>query len=551
MQDDRSDHRARGQHSELLAHARQCATDGKYAAAFAAFTSADRCAPLQVDDLDLLSISAYLSGRDIEFHQVVERLHRIHADHGNGAAAARCAFWIGFDFLLRGDLGQSNAWLARGEEHIAGRDCVERGYLLLPIAELQLRSGDAEAALATAEEAGAIGSRWRDADLDAAARHVRGRALISRGSIRPGLTLLDQTMLAVVAGELSPIMTGLMYCSVIEACREIYAIGRAHEWTSALSRWCEQQSEMVAFTGTCLVHRAELMQFHGAWSESLAEACRACERARRVERQPPGNAVYQQAEIYRLRGEFAEADAAYRYASQLGFEPQPGLALLRLAQHRLDAAVAAIRRVLLVTTEPLQRAPLLPAHVEIMLAAGQIDEARRSCAELDALAELCDTDVLRALAAHARGAIALTDGDAKEALGSLRCAFELWKGLEAPYETARARVLIGRACRVLADEDTAALELDAARNVFDDLGARADRHALDETPTAPDSKSPLTAREHEVLTLVAAGRTNRAIAEALNLSERTIDRHVSNILNKLDVPSRAAATAYAYAHRIL
>ena len=549
MRNDISERPTPSQLPELLAHARHCASSGKYGAAFAAFTSADRCAPLQIEDLERLSISAYLSGHDVEFHRVLERLHRIHADAVNHAAAARCAFWIGFGFLLRGDIGQSNAWLARGEEHVEGRDCVEKGYLLLPTAEHQLRRGDAEAALATAEEAGAIGSRWRDADLDAAARHVRGRALIGQGKVQPGLTLLDQTMLAVVGGELSPIMTGLMYCSVIQACRDIYAVGRAHEWTSALSRWCERQSDMIAFTGTCLVHRAEIMQFHGAWSDSMAEACRACERAHRLERKPPGQAVYQQAEIHRLRGEHAEADDKYRYSSELGFEPQPGLALLRLAQGRLDAAVAAIRRILLVTTEPLQRAPLLPAHIEIMLAAGNIDETRSACEELHRLADLCDTDVLRAMAAHTKGAIALAECDAKTALGSLRRAFEIWKRLEAPYETARARVLIGRACRMLGDEEAAALELQAARGVFDDLGARTDRATLDEP--APDHTSLLTPREHEVLTLVAAGRTNKAIAEALCLSERTIDRHVSNILNKLDVPSRAAATAFAYAHRIL
>jgi DNA-binding CsgD family transcriptional regulator len=535
----------------MLAYARQCAADGKHAAAFAAFISADRRTPLQIEDLDLLSVSAYLSGHDVEFYRVLERLHRVHEDTDNRAAAARCAFWIGFGFLLRGDLGQSNAWVRRGEEHIAGHDCVERGYLFLTTAEQQLRNGDAEAAQATAKEAEAIGNRWRDSDLAAAARHIRGRALIARGDIQPGLTLLDQTMLAVVGGELSPIMTGLMYCSVIEACREVYAIGRAHEWTSAMSRWCEQQSEMIAFNGTCLVHRAEIMQFHGAWSESLAEACRACERARRLERKPPGQALYQQAEIHRLRGEHALAEEAYRYASQLGFEPQPGLALLRLAQRRIGAAVAAIRRLLLVTTEPLRRAPLLPAHIEIMLASGCLDEARSSCEELDRVAAVCETDVLRAQARHAQGAIALAEGDAEAALGAFRLAFEIWKRLDAPYETARTRVLAGCACRALGDEDAAALEFQAARSVFEELGARPDRDALDALPPSSDRKHLLTAREHEVLMLVAAGRTNKAIAEALRLSERTIDRHVSNILTKLDVPSRAAATAYAYSHGIL
>ena len=263
-----------------------------------------------------------------------------------------------------------------------------------------------------ATEAAAIGERCHDADLTAAARHLQGRAFIHQGQVVPGLKLLDETMLAVVAGELSPIMTGLMYCSVIEACREVYEPRRAREWTLALSRWCEQQSEMVAFTGVCLVHRAEIMQFHGAWPEALAEACRACERSRQSVRRPPGAALYQQAEIYRLRGESAKADEAYRDASRLGYEPQPGLALLRLAQGRTDAASAAIRRLLIATTDRLQRARLLPAYLEIMLAAGDVEDARSACQELQALAEAFDTDVLRAVAAQAHGALALGDGDA-------------------------------------------------------------------------------------------------------------------------------------------
>jgi ATP/maltotriose-dependent transcriptional regulator MalT len=538
--------------ADLLERARGCAGAGSWSSAFAYFASADRLAALQTDDLERWSVSAYLSGYDREFQHILERLHRTHLETGNRPAAARSAFWLGFSLLLRGELAQSNAWLAHGGEHIKGQDCVEKGYLLLPVAEHQLLRGEAEAAQATAAEAGAIGDRWCDADLIAAARHVRGRALIQQGQVLSGLTLLDQTMLTVVAGELSPMMTGLLYCSVIEACRDVHAIGRAREWTSALSRWCERQSEMVAFTGSCLVHRAAIMQFHGAWPDALSEACRACERAERVERKPPGAALYQQGEIYRLRGEYSKADAAYRHASQLGFEPQPGLSLLRLAEGQGDAAAAAMRRLLIATTEPFRRARLLPAHIEIMLATGDAEEARRACQELDTIADTCDTDILRAVTRQAHGAIALSQNDAKTAIGLLRCAFELWARVEAPYETARVRVLLGQACRMLGDEETAVLEFQAARTAFDELGAQPDRARLDGIASSKHSTAgPLTSREREVLTLIAAGRTNKAIAEALCLSERTIDRHVSNILTKLDVPSRAAATAYAYVHRLL
>ena len=358
-----------------------------------------------------------------------------------------------------------------------------------------------------------------------------------------GLTLLDQTMLAVVGGELSPIMTGLMYCSVIEACRDVYAIARAREWTAALSRWCEQRSDLIAFTGACHVYRAEIMQFLGAWPDALAEARRACERAQRTERRPPGIAVYRQAEIHRLRGELAQADDAYRYCRELGYEPQPGLALMWLAQGRTEAASAAVKRVLMATTAALPRAQLLPAYVEIMLAIGGIDEARTACHELAALAERCDTDVLRAATAQSRGAIAMAEGRASAAIASLRSAFDLWTRLEAPYDAARVRVLVGRACRILGDLETAALEFAAARSTFDDLGARMDRAKMEaiEAQGASSTAAPLTAREREVLALIAAGHTNKTIAEQLRLSERTIDRHVSNILTKLDVPSRAGS----------
>jgi DNA-binding CsgD family transcriptional regulator len=521
--------------------------------AYQAFVIADEAIPLKADDLERLATAAYLIGRDLEFQQLIERLHRVHVEAGDPERAARGAFWLALTFLFRGEVGQSNAWTARGHRLVQDRECVEQGYLLVPAAEQQLRHGDAATAHATALEAAAIGERCHDADLTAAARHVQGRALIQQGDVLPGLKLLDEMMLAVVGGELSPIMTGLMYCSVIEACRKVYELGRAREWTFALSRWCEQQSEMVAFTGTCLVHRAEIMQFQGAWRDALAEASRAFERLQWGARKSPGAAVYQQAEIYRLRGDHAKAAEAYRAASGLGYEPQPGLALLRLAQGRTGVAAAAIRRVLIATSDRLHRARLLPAYLEIMLAADDLEASRAACQELQALADTFDTDVLRAFAAQAQGALALGHGDARAAIGPLRRAFELWERLDAPYESARTRALIGQACRALGDIEASALELESARATFNQLGAQDDLARLD-TPQGKASQAaagPLTARELEVLRLIAAGHTNKVIAGELCLSERTIDRHVSNILGKLDVPSRAAATAYAYAHQLL
>jgi DNA-binding CsgD family transcriptional regulator len=357
-------------------------------------------------------------------------------------------------------------------------------------------------------------------------------------------------MLPVIAGDLSPIMTGLMYCSVIEVCRDVHEVRRAREWTSALSRWCAEQSEMV-FTGTCRVHRSEVLQFQGAWPDAFTEALRACECCHRAARKPPGAALYQQAEIHRLRGDIAKAEDAYRDASRLGYEPQPGLALLRLAQGRLDVASVAIRRLLIATGDRVRRARLLPAYIEVLLAAGDLDGASSTCEELQRLADTFATDVLRAAAAQAQGALALGRGDAEAAVGPLRRAFELWEQIEAPYEVARVRLLVARTCQVLGDAEGAALELKAARATFVQLGAQPDVEHLDAMRTTKTAAGPLTTRQLEVLRRVAAGQTNKAIAVELCLSERTVDRHVANILTKLDVPSRAAATAYGFKHHLI
>jgi DNA-binding CsgD family transcriptional regulator len=522
--------------------------------AYQSLLLADQATPLGIEDLELLATSAYLIGRDRDFHRFLDRTHHAHLKAGDRVRAARCAFWLGLTLLLRGETGQASGWLARSRRLVEGRDCVEHGYLLLPLAEQHLAEGNGDAAHTTAAGAAEIGNRFGDADLIACARHLQGRALIQQGRLQAGLALLDEAMLGVIGGELSPIITGLVYCSVIEACQQVFALSRAREWTSALTRWCEQQPEMVAFTGTCLVHRAEIMQFQGAWPDAMAEACRACERfSEGVDPKPPPEAFYRQAEIHRLRGEFAAAEEAYRNASRLGCEPQPGLALLRMAQGRTDAAGAAIRRVLSAATDQLHRAKLLPAHIEIMLATGDIQEARSACRELEEIAKTYDTDVLEAMAAYARGAVELAEGRARAALGPLRRAFEVWRQVESPYEAARGRALIGVACRSLGDDEAGRLELGAARAVFERLGAAPELARLDSLgrPATPAHRHGLTARELQVLRLIAAGKTNKAIATELFLSERTIDRHVSNILTKVNAPSRAAATAYAYNHKLL
>jgi ATP/maltotriose-dependent transcriptional regulator MalT len=512
-----------------------------------AYRAADAAAPLAGDDLDRLALAACLTGRDREFLDYKERSHRAHVAANRMENAARDAFWLALLSMVRGEIAQSNAWIARGERLIAGRDCAERGYLQLCTVEQALRGGDFAGAIAMAVEMIALGERFGEADLIATARHVQGRAAIKTGQVSHGIKLLDETMLSVVAGELSPMITGFMYCSLIDACRGAHDLSRAREWTAAMSRWCDRQGGMVAFSDICLVHRAEILCLQGAWADAMAETRRVCERGEYCDRPSSGAAFYQLGEVHRLRGEAALAEECYRTASRRGFEPQPGLALLRFAQGRTDAAAAAIRRQIGAASDRGARGRFLPAHFEIMLGIGDLEEAQRACEELEALRSVFETELVHAQAAQARGALCLRLGDAQASLSHLRESFEYWERLEAPYEAARVRVLMAEACAALGDEEASGLELDASRSAFEQLGARFDLERLDDHRAEESVACALTVRELQVLQRIARGLSNKSIARELGLSTRTIDRHVSNILAKLNVPSRSAATAYACA----
>ncbi len=425
----------------------------------------------------MLATSAYLIGRDDDYLRALERAYQAYLDSDERLLAIRCAGWLSTGFLFRGEMGRATGWLGCAQRLLEPEDgdCAERGHLMLAAVDQHLAAGDNEAAYAGAAAAADIGERCGDAELWATARHLQGRALIQRGQIARGLALLDEAMLAVTTKELSPIVSGLIYCSLIDACQEAHALRRAREWTLVLHQWCAAQQQLVAFTGVCHVHRAEVMQLTGAWCEAVEEARRACERCLQVGNQrAAAAALYQQAEVHRLRGELASAQQAYRKASEGGREPQPGLALLRLAQGRTEAAAAAIRSALSGTADRRQRTRLLPACVEIMLAAGDLAAADNARCELDRIAHELNAELLDAMAAQARGSVELARGDAQAALGSLRRAFELWQEVQVPYSEARVRVLIGMACRVLGDDDGADLALNAARAVFEQLGAAPD-----------------------------------------------------------------------------
>jgi DNA-binding CsgD family transcriptional regulator/tetratricopeptide (TPR) repeat protein len=508
------------------------------------------------EDSELLATAAYLTGQVPGCLDALRRAHQVYVDAGNRCRAARCLFWVGFVLLERGDLAQGGGWLARASRLLAGEPgtVAEHGLLRLPQVFSAAAAGDHAAAARSATEAAQIGDRAGDAEVAALGRHWQGRSLLRLGRVQEGLALLDESMVAVVAGEVAPYVAGGLYCSMIGACHEVADLRRAREWTVALTTWCEQQPEMSTFSGQCLVHRAEIMQRHGQWTEAIEEARRARDRfARAADQYAAGAAWYRLGELHRVRGEHGLAEAAYRQAAESGAEPQPGLALLRLAEGATAAAQAAIQRAVAEATAPLLRAALLPAQVEIALAGGDLDRARTAADELAATADTYDTPALRAVAGHTRGAVLLAAGDARDALAALRGAWQLWRELDAPYDAARVRVLVGLGCRALGDEEAAGMELDSARRVFVQLGAAPELTRVDTLRPPAGTAGPrgLTARELQVLRLLAAGKTNRDIAADLVLAAKTVDRHVSNIFAKLGVSSRAAATAFAYQHQLV
>jgi DNA-binding NarL/FixJ family response regulator len=540
-----------------LEQGREAYAERKWVDAYRALAAADRAEPLGAEDLELLARASYMLGRDDDYVSGLERAHHAYLESGQALPAVRCAWWIGHNFLFRGEMGPAKGWFARAQRLLERerRDCVERGYVLIAALLEHVFGGDHEAAHAVAVEITEIGERFGDQDLVAMGLMEQGHALVRRGRTREGLRLVDETMVAVTTGELSPIVAGIVYCNTIAFCQGVYELRRAQEWTATLTRWCDEQPDMVAHNGLCLVHRAQLMTLAGTWDAALEELRGLGEHYTEgvLNQRALGHAAYQRGEVHRLQGEFEEAEAAYRQATRFGREPQPGLALLRLGQGRGDAAAAAIRRAVSETSQPLKRATLLPAYVEITVAAGDLDAARSACRELDETAERQDTDLLHAMAAQARGEVALANDDAETALAALREACQAWQGLDAPHEAARARALLGLTCRALGDEDTAAFELDAARGVFSELGAAPALtwiDSLSDRAAAADEHG-LTARELEVLPLVAAGKTNREIAAALVISERTVARHLQNIFAKLRVSSRTAASAFAFEHDLV
>jgi DNA-binding NarL/FixJ family response regulator len=501
-------------------------------------------------DLEQWGLAAFLTGALAEAAAVRERAHRAYLADGDPDGASRVAFWLGLTAALRGDVAQASGWWGlmrsvQGDRFVVS---VWRGYELLTIAMQDLFQDRAEGALRVSAEVLEIAGRHDDLDLRVFAGNARGQALLATGDFAGGLSELDATMLLATANPVSPQAVGIVYCAVVSNCKECLDVERSVEWTRVLDEWCSAQPGLVPFQGACMVHRSEVLQLRGEWGRAIAEVDRLLDQPE-PNRISIGEAHYQRAELHRLRGEFDAAEAAYRAALAHGKDPQPGLALMRLAQGRRESAMGALKRAIEEPRPTHMLTRLWRALVDVALASGDLACASKASAHLDAVAAASDAAFLRACAAMARGQIALSSGKPQEALGTLRSALDGFNATGSPYDVARCRVAIAHACDALGDRETARLEREAARATFTSLQARPDLDLLDGARTS--DRHSLTRREVEILQLLATGATNRGIAEELVLSEKTVARHVANIFTKLDVSNRATATAWAHQHGLV
>jgi ATP/maltotriose-dependent transcriptional regulator MalT len=508
---------------------------------------------LTAEDFSRLATAAYLVGRRNDCVQALQRAYQLHIDNGAALAAVRAAFWLALVLMTSGETAVGGGWVGRAQRLLGdvADDVVEHGYVAIHVMFRHIGAGEFGAALPLAERVAQYGRRYADPDLVAMGLNAQGRILLYDGRVPDGLALLDEAMVGVAAGEVSTIFAGTVYCSMIEACQEIADFDRAARWTSVLTTWCDGQPGLVPFTGQCAVHRGQIMAAHGAFDEALTEFDLAVRRYRDADAQDAaGLAMAERGDVLRVRGELADAAAAYDAAVSLGHEPQPGLALLWLAQGRTAAALAAVQRLLREAGDAVHRSRLLPAAVEVLLAAGQSDIAAGLADELQSIAASFGCPSVHARADHACALVALATGEPMAALPLLRRELAVWERLDARYATARCRVLLGRALRALGDDQSAVTELSAARRSLAELGARPAEHEA-AALIRPSLPRGLTEREVEVLRLVATGKTNPEIARLLVLSEKTVGRHLSNIFTKIDVSTRTAAAAFAYEHQLI
>jgi ATP/maltotriose-dependent transcriptional regulator MalT len=510
-------------------------------------------ADLTPDQLEDLADSAWLVCRLAESlgvrQQVYARYHEIHDDR----PAARTAWRLFWDHLYNGDRAVALGWLRRANRHLAAiPESAEHGFVALAESEIALNRGAADEADAHATRAVDIGERHGSPSVVALGLTLRGRALIAQGKLEEGCAALDEAMTLVLSGRLDVFFTGAVYCTVIAECLDVADMQRASEWTDAARAWCGSLPVVTPYHGICRIHRGEVLGLRGSWTEAENEIRTAAEELTAFKPRSAAEALYALAEIRRRRGDLAAAEHSYLQAHELGRDPQPGLALVRLAQGRTTVASAGLRTALADRSMSLvRRAHLLAAQVSVALAAGDQVHAREAAQELSSIADVLGRPAVVGMAAVARGEVRLAGNDAGGAMADLRVALAAWRNLQLPYEEAHAHLLMGKAAKAMGDEEGARLEIQTARAGFERLGARRDAHqAAASIPGRSDRIAGLTAREAEVLRLVAAGMSNRQIGQALAISEYTVARHLQNMFVKLGVSSRAAATAIAVAQQL-
>lgn len=531
----------------------------KWRDAYEALFLADRTSTLEPDDLDRFAAAAYLIGEDDHATVIWTRAHHALIDQGSVERAARCGFWLSLQMLLAGEMAQATGWLARSQRLLKDREeaCAEGGYGLIVTGLLAMGKGETESARTGFEQAISLAEGFSDRDLLALGLLSLGQCLIQSERVSEGVDQLDEAMVAVSAGDVSPVLAGIVYCAVILTCQRIFDLRRAREWTRHLDKWCSAQPDLVPYRGQCLVHRSEILQMQGDWSAALAEVANARDHLADRSDATVGRACYQTGELHRLCGNFTQADEMYQEAGRRGYEPQPGLSLLRLAEGRSDVAAASMRGIV----DPAgsrQRRGLVPSrtrllgpYVEISIAAGDLHAARAAADELRHAAAAVDAPLLLATSTQATGAVLIAEGKLKAALALLRESWAFWRQLDVPYEVARVRALIGQVCDRLGDHETARMHFQAARSEFERLGAAPNLVELDRLAGETDLPGGLTDRELQVLSHVASGETNRQIAAALGISEHTVARHLSNIFDKLGLSSRTAVSAFAHKHKLV